>query len=182
MSMSPENISVERANLTHVDGILKLAEANSPGRGGELTGSLPRDAVVAAIQMLPAVVAIRGGQVAGFLLSWEKSISAHPCVAAMLNAYAGSDDAYVYGPICVEASLRGRGLAAAMFAELRRLIPGREGILFIKANNTPSIRAHLKMGMRKTAEYTWDGRPFLVFAYDALGKGAAQRVISGTGA
>ena len=165
MGVNPEKISLERANLTHVDGILKLAVANSPERGGELTGALPREAVVSTIQMLPGVVALRAGQVAGFLLSWEKAFSTHPCVAAMLDAYSGSEDAYVYGPVCVDASIRGQGIAAGMFSELRKLIPGREGILFIKASNTSSIRAHINMGMRKTAEYTWDGRLFVVFAY-----------------
>jgi hypothetical protein len=40
-----------------------------------------------------------------------------------------------------------------MFEELRRVQPGREGVLFIKASNQPSLRAHRKMGMREVAQY-----------------------------
>ena len=165
MGVNLENISIERANLTHVDGILKLAEANSPERGGELTGRLPREEVAATIQMSPAVVAVSKGLVVGFLLTWEKSFATTPCAVTMLAAYSGSEDAFVHGPVCVDASLRGRGVAGAMFNELRKLIPGREGILFIKASNEASIRAHIKMGVHQTAEYIYNDNPFIIFAY-----------------
>ena len=168
MVMSLENIIIERANLTHVDGILKLAEDNTAERGGELTGALVRDAVVATIQMLPSVVAHSAGHIVGFLLTWETTFSEHPCVRAMLRIYPGSPGAYVYGPVCVESSARGQGLAGSMFKHLGELLPGREGILFIKASNEPSLRAHRKMGMRKTAEFTYEGAKFFVFAYNAL--------------
>jgi L-amino acid N-acyltransferase YncA len=84
----------------------------------------------------------------------------------MLKAYRGSTDAYVYGPICVDASARGFGIAGKMFEELRTLLPLREGILFIKANNESSLRAHRKMGMRETARYNFEGKEFVVLAYD----------------
>ena len=163
--MSWENIVIERASLSHVDGILKLAEENSPERGGELTGSAPREAVVSTIQALPSVVARRSEEVIGFLLAWEKTMSGNPCVKAMLEAYPGSHDAYVYGPICVSAAARGQGVAGRMFNELRNLLPGREGILFIRADNESSLRAHNKMGMRKTVKYMYEGRKFLVLTY-----------------
>src|SRR5437773_3720284 len=147
---------------------MKLAEANYPERGGELTGTLDRNAVTATIQKLPNIVACRESVVVGFLLTWEKGRSGNPCVNAMLQAYPGSPDAYVYGPICVDASARGLGIAGVMFEELKKLLPGREGILFIKASNESSLRAHRKMGMRETAEFLYEGRKFLVFAYDGL--------------
>jgi hypothetical protein len=67
------------------------------------------------------------------------------------------ENAYVYGPIAMDAALRGLGVAAAMFQELKRLVPGREGILFIKADNEISLRAHCKMGMRQVAEFQHAG-------------------------
>ena len=163
--MKIESISIERADPTHIDGILKLAEENAPERGGELTGSLPRQAVADTIQELPGIVACACGHVVGFVLSWEKESSKNPCVRAMLEAYPGAYDAYVYGPVCVDASARGLGIAARMFEELRKHLPGREGILFIKATNESSLRAHRKMGMRKTAEYRYEGKEFFVFSY-----------------
>ena len=164
--MKLEDISIERANGSHVDGILRLAEANAPERGGALTGSLEREAVASTIQKLPSIVACSAGRVVGFLLCWEKKSSGNACVRVMLAAYPGRADAYVYGPICVDDSARGLGLAGRMFEHLRKLMPGREGILFIKATNESSLRAHQKMGMRKTAKFTYDGREFYVFVYE----------------
>ena len=86
-------------------------------------------------------------------------------IAAMLRAYPGTLDSYVYGPVCVAANERGHGLAAMMFAELRKLLPGREGILFIRADNIASLRAHQKMGMREAGAFEHDGDAFLALAY-----------------
>jgi ribosomal-protein-alanine N-acetyltransferase len=159
------DVVITRATPAHVNAILKLAEENSPERGGGLTGHLRREAVMQTIQAIPSVVAIEQEQLIGFLLAWEKSPSNPPHIQAMLDAYSGSETSYVYGPICVAAEARGRGVAERMFSELRLLLPGREGILFIKKNNQPSLRAHLKMGMREVVGYTHNGTEFLVFAY-----------------
>ena len=93
--MNVGTVSIERANSSHVDGILTLA----------------------TIQKLPSIVASRGERVVGFLLTWEKGKSGNACVNAMLEAYPGSSDAYVYGPICVDASVRGLGIAGKMFED-----------------------------------------------------------------
>jgi predicted GNAT family acetyltransferase len=88
-----------------------------------------------------------------------------PIIAAMLGAYPGSADAYVYGPVAVDASERGRGLTGRLFLELKRLLPGREGILFIRADNTASLRAHEKLGVIQHGEFMHQGFRFLVFSY-----------------
>ena len=164
--MNVQDVSIERADFSHIDGIMKLAEENYSERGGELTGTLDRNALASTIQRLPSMVACHGSQVLAFLLTWEKSHSGNPGVKAMLNAYPGSDDAYVYGPVCVDASVRGLGIAARMFLKLKTLLPGREGILFIKASNESSLRAHRKLGMHETARYIFEGKEFLVFTFD----------------
>ena len=66
--------------------------------------------------------------------------------------------------ICVEAEARGKGLAQAMFSELRRLVPMREGILFIRRDNPASLRAHEKMGMREVAAFVFGGSEFAVLS------------------
>ena len=164
--MSMDKIVIGRALLTDVDGILKLAEANHASRGGSLTGTLCREAVSETVAAIPSVVARSGGNLIGFLLAWEKEPSNFPWIEAMLNAYSGADNAYIYGPICVDSLARGRGIAGAMFAELRRLLPGREGILFIRGDNEASLRAHRKLGMSQKAEYVYEGSTFVVLAYD----------------
>ena len=165
-AMNLRDVAILRAEPGDVDGILALADRNAPDRGGELSVRFERAEIAATIRALPAVVARRGREVIGFVLTSEKRGANPPIVQAMLQAYPGSQDAYTYGPVCVDESARGLGIAALMFAELRKLAPGREGILFIKASNQPSLRAHRKMGMREVAEYTFEGTRLIVFAYD----------------
>lgn len=164
--MNLEKIVIAQATLADVDGILELAGENGPNHGGELSVRLTREEIAASIQASPAVVARRNGQVAGFVLTREKRGVNPPIVEAMLRAYAGGENAYTYGPVCVEEATRGQGVAARMFAELRRLLPGREGILFIKASNEPSLRAHRKMGMREVGEFHFEGTQLVIFAYE----------------
>ena len=83
----------------------------------------------------------------------------------MLAPYSGMPGAYVYGPICVEETERGCGLAGAMFAELRARLPGQEGVLFIRRDNATSLKAHVRMDMREVAEFTQGGTAFVVLSY-----------------
>jgi predicted GNAT family acetyltransferase len=53
-----------------------------------------------------------------------------------------------------------------MFAALRALLPGREGVLFIRSDNAASLRAHAKMGIRQVASFEHAGATMLVLAYD----------------
>jgi predicted GNAT family acetyltransferase len=84
---------------------------------------------------------------------------------AMLAAYPGTPDGYMYGPICVAEIERGQGLAAAMFAALRARLPARESITFIRSDNAVSLRVHAKLGMRRVAEFTHDGATFTILTH-----------------
>ncbi|MDZ8186252.1 MAG: GNAT family N-acetyltransferase [Nostoc sp. ChiSLP02] len=163
--MCCSNFVIERANVADVTGILELAQANDAEHGGMLLGRLEPEAVSKTISQMPGIVARKDSKIIGFLLSWSKASIQIPIITAMLQAYPGEKDAYLYGPICVEETMRGQGIAAAMFSKLKNFLPQRQGILFIKANNQPSLRAHRKMGMSQMAEFTYEGTRFLVFAY-----------------
>jgi len=160
------DIEIARAKSRDLDGILTLMDANQPERGGTLSARLTRAQLQAMLADLPFMVARRRGRVVAFALASSKKTVAHvPIVAAMLEAYSGSADAYVYGPVAVEASERGHGLAQRLLMELKRLLPGREGILFIRTDNTPSLRAHEKLGVARRGEFMHQGFRFLVFSY-----------------
>ncbi|MEH2135071.1 GNAT family N-acetyltransferase [Nostoc sp.] len=165
--MHLNDVVIDRASLSDVTGILKLAQANDAEHGGMLLGHLELEAVIMTISQMPSVVARKDGQVVGFLLSWLKTTANLPIIKVVLQTYAGTKDAYLYGPICVDETMRGQGIAAVMFAKLKDFLPGREGILFIKANNEASLHAHQKMGMCKMAEFTYEGSGFVVFAYNS---------------
>ena len=163
--MNLEHIEIARAELADVEGIVSLAEKNAPERGGELSVHLEPADVAGVIRDSLIVVARQNGAVRGFVIAREKSRNAPAILRAMLQEYPGSPGSYSYGPVCVDESLRGHGVAGMMFAELRRLLPGREGVLFIKASNEASLRAHRKMGMREVGSFVFEGTPLVIFAY-----------------
>lgn len=164
--MTGSETNIGRASETDLDGIVKLQAENQFERGGALSASLPRSRIAEMMLEMPLIVARRGDRITGFLMTSTRAMNANiPIINAMLAAYPGTPDAYVYGPICVSAEERGKGLAQAMFAALRRLVPTREGILFIRRDNSASRSAHAKMGMREVAGFAIDGNEFAVLSY-----------------
>jgi predicted GNAT superfamily acetyltransferase len=159
-------VDISRATEIDLDGIMELQTANQPERGGTLSASLPRSRIAEMMRAMPLIVARRSGRITGFLMTSAREMNADvPIIRAMLAAYPGAADAYVYGPICVSAEERGKGLAQAMFAELQRLLPGREGILFIRRDNPASLRAHEKMGMHEVADFVFSGTSYVALSY-----------------
>ena len=164
--MSRSDAVVGRASDVDLDGIVELQAANQSDRGGTLSASMSRFKIAEMMRDMPLIVARRDGRVAGFLMTGSRAMTAEvPIVNAMLATYPGAPDAYVYGPICVAAEERGNGLAQAMFSELRRLLPAREGILFIRRDNLASLRAHEKMGMNQVGGFAFAGNEFSILFY-----------------
>ena len=169
-------VNIGRATEIDLDGIMELQTANQPERGGTLSANLPRSRIATMMLAMPLIVAQCSGRIAGFLMTSTREMNADvPIIQAMLAAYPGAPDSYVYGPICVSAEERGKGLAQAMFAELLRLLPGREGILFIRRDNPASLRAHAKMGMHEVASFAFDRSDYVVLSYI----GGEQALIAG---
>ncbi|MDE2343529.1 MAG: N-acetyltransferase [Betaproteobacteria bacterium] len=56
-------------------------------------------------------------------------------------------------------------MAQFLFNEVKRLLPGREGILFIRSDNPASLRAHEKMGMAEVASFGFNGQDHVVLSY-----------------
>jgi predicted GNAT superfamily acetyltransferase len=164
---SGDDIEIGTATERDLDGILALQDANQPERGGSLSARLSRAQIQAMLTDLPLIVARRGGASVGYLLAASKATVAEvPIIQAMLGAHAGKADAYVYGPIVVAESERGRGLAQRLFESLRKRLPGRAGILLIRVDNTASLRAHEKMGVVRRGSFRHNGQDFVVLSYE----------------
>ena len=158
-----DGIEIGAATEADIDDILALREANQPERGGTLSARLGR----AEIADLPLLVARRGAAIVGYLLAASPgTVRSVPVVRAMLAAYPGRAGANVYGPIVVAEAERGRGLAERLFESLRTRLPGREGILFIRADNSASLRAHEKMGVVPRGTFRHNDRDFVVLSYE----------------
>ena len=154
------------ANESDLEGILALQEANQPEHGGTLSARFYRDRILAMMQDMPLLVVRHQGRVMAFLMTSSKEMNADvPIIQAMLLAYCGSENSYVYGPICVAEEARGKGIAQALFFEVKRLLPGREGVLFIRRDNPASLQAHEKMGMVEVATFAFDDRDHVVLSY-----------------
>ncbi|WP_205701215.1 MULTISPECIES: hypothetical protein [unclassified Janthinobacterium] len=113
---------ISLAQAADIDAITTLLQANSPSQGGSLTGEFSRDKVASmADGASPVIVARRvaGGPAVGVLFSAEKATAQAPVVLAMLAAYAGSDKAYVYGPVRIADPERGQGLLALLYSAMR---------------------------------------------------------------
>ena len=161
-----ETYEIGSATVDDINAILDLQERNLAYRGGTLSARLSQAWFEAAVTAMPVIVARQAGRVVGYLVSSPLEAYAEvPVVQAMLQAYRGAPDAYVYGPICVDKTERGRGVAGAMFAALRARLPGREGVLFIRRDNEASLKTHAKMGIREVAGFKYDGNDFAVLSY-----------------
>ena len=164
--MAIPGLDVGRGTEADLDGIMELQAANQLERGGMLSAALSRSQVTEMVRARPLIVARRSGRIVAFLMNGTREMNEDVAIIrAMLDAYPGGAGAYVYGPVCVSEEERGKGLAQAMFTELRRLQPGREGILFIRRDNSASLRAHTKMGMREVAGFVFGGIDHVVLSY-----------------
>ncbi len=146
--------------------IADLQELNLRSNGGALSVRFSREWFETAIADMPVIVARSGGRVVGYALSTLLTEQAHELIIqAMLQAYPGSTNSYIYGPICVAVEHRGKGVAMAMVEALKARLPGREGFTFIRRDNAVSLAVHARMGMREVAEFTYGDTAYVVVAY-----------------
>ena len=161
------NIEIAIARDSDLDGVLELQAANQMSNGGKLSASFSRSQLQLMMNEMPLLVARRADNVVGFLIcSTREMVGDIPIILATLDSYpTRARDAYVYGPVCIDVKERGQGLAQLLFEELRRLLPGREGVLFIRRDNEASIRSHRKMGMREVSRFSYGGIEHVVLSY-----------------
>ena len=147
-------------------GILDLQERNLSEHGGALSVRWPAEWFEYAIADMPIIVARSGGRVVGYLVSTPQRVqNQNPIVQAMLAVRRPPADAYIYGPICVDKEHRKRGVAALMFQHLRARLPSREGLTFIRGDNTASRTVAAKLGMREVGKFDHDRVEYIVVVY-----------------
>ena len=156
---------IRTATLEDAKDISALLVANSAEQGGQLHGDWSIGVVTKWIKSEAlTLIATDGLTLLGVLFTSEKAYAATPPVIAMLKAWPGDPTAYVYGPVCVGETARGRGVLAALYRELTARLAGHEGILFIKRSNTRSLQAHIRLKMREVSSFVLDGEEFIVLS------------------
>jgi GNAT superfamily N-acetyltransferase len=158
-------ITTRSAVVDDAEAISALLMANGVEQGGALYGDWSIGVVTGWIKSgALIVVASQGSRLIGVLFTSEKAQASAPPVLAMLKVWPGRDDAYIYGPVCVDRHTRGTGVLQALYAEVVRRLPGREAILFINGLNGRSLRAHVKLGFKDVSSFRLEGQEYLVFS------------------
>ena len=156
------------ATANDIPDLLALQAENQIGRGGALSIEFPATWFANVIRNMPIVTAWREHRLVGFLVSSSKGATQHlPLSQAKFSAYPAEPNAYNSGPLCIAATERGRGLVAKLFEMQGVLLPGREGVAFIRKDNAASRAAHGKSGFREVAEFSYAGIDYLVAARTA---------------
>ena len=160
--------AISLATPDDIPGILALQEPNLPDSGGSLSVRLTEDWFKQAEADKSVVVGRRSDKVVGYVLGTSLAAKAHvPIIQAMLRAFPPPPNCYLYGPVCVAETERGKGLAGAMFKELQIHMNGRPAMTFVTADNDLSLRAHDKMGMQQLGKFVNGAVTYIALKYTA---------------
>jgi ribosomal protein S18 acetylase RimI-like enzyme len=158
------DISLGRAD--DIPGILVLQEMNLEERGGSLSVRQTSDWFRHAMHEKSLVVGRYENKVVGYVLGTSLAANTHvTIIQTMLRAFPPPLDCYLYGPICVAETARGKGLAGALFEMLQAQMAGRPAMTFVRADNVASLRAHRKMGMNELGAFTSEGVSYVALSY-----------------
>lgn len=149
-----------------ITNILNLQSENQLSSGGALSVEFPAQWFEDTMKEMPIVIATRGGQLLGYLVSSSQAATRQlPLNQAKYRAYPAGPEAYNSGPLCIAGSERGRGLASRLFDAQRSLLRGREGVAFVRRDNTTSRAFHVKCGFREVAEFAHGSIEYVVVSY-----------------
>jgi hypothetical protein len=121
-----ENITIKIANSIDLEGIVKLQSENQKSQGGTLSDELNINQIKEMMKDMPQIVAYVNQEIVGFLLTTSQTVHEKrniPIVDEMFKSYQGNIDSYIYGPVCVSKTQRGKGVAQLMFKGIRPTNP-----------------------------------------------------------
>lgn len=160
------NYETGLATSDDIPAILAMQEPNLHENGGGLSVRQTAVWFRNAMSEMPIIVARREGVVVGYALATSIAAKSHiGIVKAMLQSFPPPPNCYLYGPVCVAESERGNGLAGMMYQEMRKRLPGRTAMSFVRSDNLPSLKANRKMGKKELGEFTHDDDTYIVFAF-----------------
>ena len=166
MTTVTANYETGLASTDDIPAILEMQDVNLHENGGGLSVRQTAEWFRRTMAEMPIIVARREGVVVGYALATSIAAKSHvSIVQSMLCAFPALPNCYLYGPVCVMESERGNGLAAMMYQEMRKRLPGRAAMSFVRCDNTASLRANRKMGKTELGEFIHDGERYIVFAF-----------------
>jgi GNAT superfamily N-acetyltransferase len=158
---------ISLGRIDDIPGILALQETNLVERGGGLSVRQTADWFRHAMAETSVVVGRRERSIVGYVVGTSLASNAHVMIIqTMLRTFPPPPNCYLYGPVCVAETERGKGLAGALFAALRACMASRPAMTFVRSDNIASLRAHRKMGMRELGPFMYDNVGYTALSYD----------------
>src|SRR6185503_145468 len=119
------------ATPADVPAILALQEPNLYENGGGLSARQTGEWFRRTMSEMPIVVGRRDGKLVGYVLATTMAAKAHVAIVqTMLRVFPPPPDCYLYGPVCIADTERGKGLAGALFEVLRTHMGNRPAVTF----------------------------------------------------
>jgi RimJ/RimL family protein N-acetyltransferase len=157
---------ISLATPNDIPGILALQKPNLPDNGGNLSVRQTAGWFKNAILEKSVIAGRRNSELVGYVLGTSLAAKSHVAIIqTMLRSFPPLANCYLYGPVCVAESERGKGLAGALFKVLQTHMGGRPAMTFVRADNEPSLRAHRKMGMRELGPFLNNGEQYIALSY-----------------
>lgn len=179
-------VEFRRAIPQDFSQILRLQSANYIGnlsveerREGFLSAEFTVEQVAEIASDIGIVVASESRSVLGYLCGFRCHFNHQsPVIAKMLDAFdrvhfqgksLASYKTFIYGPVCVDRSHRGRGLLRGLYEALKMAVAGRfeVGVAFVARTNFRSLRAHVAgLSMVEVGEFEVRGNVYVILAFN----------------
>ncbi|MDF0676998.1 MAG: GNAT family N-acetyltransferase [Nitrospira sp.] len=166
-----------RAKLEDITAILDVQAANFIGNledaerwDGFLSVQFTREQFEEMASDVGIIVAAIEGHLVGYLCASSCEFNRpFPLLAAMMRQFDAIDyharslvssRVFIYGPVCIDRSYRGRGLLRGLYETLQREVAGRynTGVAFVADDNPHSLHVHVNgVGMAHVGEFAFWG-------------------------
>lgn len=167
----PAVLALQNANL-HAN----LTEEER--REGFLSAAFSSEHFAQMAREVALMVAEDTGQICGYLCAGSLAFHRRfALLAAMIEQFAlvsflgrplASQRTFIYGPVCVARSHRGRGLLRGLYDALRREVAGGydAGVAFVAKDNARSLAAHADgLGMTIAGDFAFAGKQYWILAF-----------------
>jgi len=188
-------MEVRRATPGDIPGVLRLQAACFVGNlrpeereGGFLSAEFTAGQLADIAKEGWLIVGLDGDHIVGFLCAAGCAYYGRfPMLEALIRQFpdirlAGrmfkASRAFIYGPVCIDPSRRGRGLLLLLYRELLTSVAATadHGLALISKQNLSSYQAHVrKLGMTPVGDYTFAGREYDIVAFQVPSDGVSLR-------
>jgi len=147
-------------------------------RGGFLSAAFTAEHFAQMVREVAVIVADDTGEVCAYLCAGSLAFHRQfPLLATMIDRFRrvgflgrplAAQRTFIYGPVCVARSHRGRGLLRGLYDALRREVAGGydAGVAFVAKDNRRSLAAHADgLGMTIAGDFAFNGKQYWILAF-----------------